>query len=181
MSLGVALILYALFFVVKSTLTWKSPMFSSTDYEGVFKKAIDSQNPKECDKLADNFGDFEPKANCYSESLFEIGDPSLCDRFNGGPFCKRKIAVKRSDISLCNTSDLNSYNACIYEVAAGNKRSDICDSLKEGTNYSRDKCLLEIVGMNMRSIPEDFSVKDARSICMTIEGIQSRDYCIGIS
>lgn len=176
----VIIILFLASELMGSFFSWKSPLFSSTNYEVVLNKAIETKNPLECEKLAKNLGDFEPRSNCYSESIFAIGDVSMCSQYPVNELtCRWKIAVKKSDISLCEKSDLNNYNYCIYKVAAGNLNSAICDSVKKGTNYSQDRCLLGIIEDNMKNIPSKFSVQVAQQICNDIHDKQLKDYCLG--
>lgn len=176
---GIGIVLFGLFFI-DAIFSWKTPIFSSTNYEGVRKKAIETKDPSKCEKLATNLGDFNPRSNCYSESIFAIGDVSLCDQYPVNRLiCRYKIAVKHSDISLCTFTDPNQYNFCIYQVAAGSRNSTICDSLKESTNYSKPRCILGIIEDNNQHIPAAFSVQDALRICNFIQDKYLKDVCIG--
>lgn len=171
--------LFFLLYVLSAMIMWKSPLFSSIDYEGIKRKAVESRDPSKCSRLATNLGDGNPQEGCYFNSIQEIGDVSMCDRYPvDAKFCRNLIATKKGDASLCDAhTKPNDYNWCIYGLAGGPKGPKACDLLKPGTNYSRDRCLLGISEGNTKFSNSGFD--QVNDVCSLISSDLLQDYCIG--
>lgn len=195
--LGISLVTFILVIFVIINLFqvvffWKSPFFASTNYDGILQKAIDSRDPSQCEKLAQNLGDSNPRSKCYINAIGEIGDISMCDTYLGAKdlgfyvnSCKQMVGIKKVDISVCGSGDvsdrvnLNKYNSCVSTIAAETKMDTLCKSIKEreGANATQSTCLANIVTQNMFSGPITISTPEAISICEKIPTISDKNYC----
>ncbi len=174
-------VLYFLVNFAEQVLWWRAPLFSSINYAGIEKDAVTSKDPSKCAKLATNLGDSNPQQDCYWYSVIAINEVSFCDKYPvDAKFCRNTIASKKGDPSLCNAeTSLNDYNYCIYGVAGGPAGPSICNLVKPGTNYSKDRCLLGIAEGKTTQQSSDMGVSDVKNVCNLISDSQLKDYCIG--